>query len=491
MNIKPVFGLIVLLLIIYFPLFACLDLAPLRKWDESRIAINAFEMSHNGKWLVTYFYGQPDMWSTKPPIMVWAILLFYKIFGYNELAVRLPSAISATAICLFIYWFFANKFKKPWLGIICSTILVVSEIFVNMHCSRTGDYDTLLTLFMFLYAAFFFLYIEEERRKYLLLTLLFFILVSLTKGIQAWMLLPALFFYTIYRKKFLWLLRQKWFYVSMFALMVFVPGFYLLREHYNHGYIHAVMENEVGGRYNTTLEGHLQDYWFYYNAIMAILFKDWYLFLLPGAAIGISSKHKLLSHLSVFFVMVICSYFFILSSGATKLWHYVMPLAPFLSVIAGIFIYTIFDFLYTSDIIKERLRFNCMPFVFIFLIFIAPYRHILNVTLFGDQAQYWTDYTEDMSQFLMYVLHEKRNIDNCVVPDCTDFNPETQNLLWYADVIQAKNKTIKFTNDLNFANTQKIVAYKQETKDYIQNHYKTHIVQTYASVMVYNIDGPQ
>lgn len=64
-------GIIVLLAMIAVPLFGHLDTLPLRLWDESRLAINAYEMMKDGDLIVTHFNGQPDMWNTKPPLMIW------------------------------------------------------------------------------------------------------------------------------------------------------------------------------------------------------------------------------------------------------------------------------------------------------------------------------------------------------------------------------------------------------------------------------------
>ena len=86
---------IIILILASVPLFKDLGKDSLRMWDESRLAINAYEMYYNHQWLTTYFGGQPDLWNTKPPLMIWMQVISMKIFGINEFALRFPSALAA------------------------------------------------------------------------------------------------------------------------------------------------------------------------------------------------------------------------------------------------------------------------------------------------------------------------------------------------------------------------------------------------------------
>ena len=61
--------IIVSIVLLYFPLFLRLDSRPLREWDEARNAVNAYEMSKSGQFLIKTYEGQPDLWETKPPLL--------------------------------------------------------------------------------------------------------------------------------------------------------------------------------------------------------------------------------------------------------------------------------------------------------------------------------------------------------------------------------------------------------------------------------------
>src|SRR4051812_33620138 len=62
---------LVLAALVYMPVFGNLNVLPIREWDEARIAVSAYEVYSGGDWLVTRFHGEPDMWNTKPPFLVW------------------------------------------------------------------------------------------------------------------------------------------------------------------------------------------------------------------------------------------------------------------------------------------------------------------------------------------------------------------------------------------------------------------------------------
>ena len=145
---KRSWGFFIVLLLVYMPIFGYLDKLPLLEWDEARLATNTYEMLQNpGNILVTTFGNNPDLWNTKPPLLIWLQVLSMKALGVNELALRLPSALAAGFLCIFLYWLLATTIKRPWLGIISCLILVTSEGYVSTHGTRTADYDSLLTLF--------------------------------------------------------------------------------------------------------------------------------------------------------------------------------------------------------------------------------------------------------------------------------------------------------------------------------------------------------
>src|SRR5689334_17852103 len=77
---------------------------PIYWWDEARIGLNSLEMvKHPG--LIVRYNGAPELWNTKPPLVVWLNALSMSVFGINEWAIRLPAALAAVGTVFAVYHF--------------------------------------------------------------------------------------------------------------------------------------------------------------------------------------------------------------------------------------------------------------------------------------------------------------------------------------------------------------------------------------------------
>ena len=102
------------------------------------------------------------MWNTKPPLMIWLQVFFLKTIGFNELAIRLPSALAALFTCLLILVFFRKQKDGFIIAFFASLMLVTSLGYIKFHTARAGDFDSLLTLFTTIYLLLFLLLMLER-----------------------------------------------------------------------------------------------------------------------------------------------------------------------------------------------------------------------------------------------------------------------------------------------------------------------------------------
>lgn len=65
---------------------------------EPLFAEAARQMVETGDWITPYFNGETRF--DKPPLIYWLMAIAYQTVGFNEWAVRLPSAIAATALTI-------------------------------------------------------------------------------------------------------------------------------------------------------------------------------------------------------------------------------------------------------------------------------------------------------------------------------------------------------------------------------------------------------
>ena len=85
--------IVLLFATLFFCYFHNLGILGLTGPDEPRYAWIARSMTETGDWITPRLYGKP--WFEKPVLYYWSAALSFKIFGVNETAARLPSAIFA------------------------------------------------------------------------------------------------------------------------------------------------------------------------------------------------------------------------------------------------------------------------------------------------------------------------------------------------------------------------------------------------------------
>lgn len=349
----------------YFVFLMSLGVRPVQMWDESRLGVNALEMALNGNLIVTHFGGSPDMWNTKPPLLIWMIALCMKIVGYNEFALRLPSALSAMSTAIIIFIFASKYLKDIKISFVSGLVLITSSGFIGYHTGRSGDYDALLVLWITIYSLSYFIYLHsnEQQKKqnfYWSIATVTIILAVLTKGIAGILPLPGILLYTAYQKKMGKLLFSYRFYISLILFSGVVLGYYFLREHYNPGYISAVFNLEVGGRYLEVNDNNSAPFWFYIHNLIKYRFIPWIYVFPVCLLIGIFSVKKKLKNIGIFGFFYLIGYLLIISLAKTKLEWYDNPIYPIAALVIGVGISEIFNWLnnyFSINALKHQLIF--------------------------------------------------------------------------------------------------------------------------------------
>ena len=488
MSRKHLIALIVLTIIVSIPIFVHLDVITIQLWDESRVGDHAIAMIRDNNWLVTTYHGKPDMWMTKPPLMAWLQALGIKMLGYNELAIRLPSALGALGTCLLLFYLFTKKLKEYLPGMIAAIVLITVPGYVIYHGTRTGEYDSLLTVFMTGYAVFFFFYCEEKKGKYLLLTFLFVILATLTKGIQGVTFLPALFAYAIYKKQVVTIIKSPLFYTGIAGFMVFVVGYYLLREHYNPGYIKTMQENEIGGRYNSVIEGHKGGPWEYLYMLVGEYFNNWYLLVIPGVIAGLFNKDKAIKDITVFATIFALLYLVIISGAQTQIYWYLLPIYPFLSILVAVLLYTVCQLLEsignTSGVISLKIPGAVMSYIFLVLVLFAPYQKICDYVLSNVTDNCMKPERHNIQLYLQRILHKHDNgIDGTVFLE----DGVEQDLEWYVMALQQEHRPFKIAPRSEIKAEDKVVVFLPESKQYLAERYDLTVLDSLKNVVRYQL----
>lgn len=426
---------LVFALLCSFPLFYNLGEIGAQMWDESRNAINAIEMLYDHQFIVTHYEGQPDMWNTKPPFFIWMAALCMKLFGTTVFSLRLPSALSAFVIVIYSFWI-SKKYLQDWRpGFFAGLILVTSVGFIDYHVARNGDFDALLSMWIFLYSTQYFIYLETHKKRNLILSSLFIALAILTKGIAGCLFLPGLFILTLISKKYRICFTKAELYIFPLCGILLGASYYFIRELYNHGFIEAVLTNEITGRYMEVNEGHREDAWFYLRFLYESHFSIW-LYWIPISIFIVLHLEGHIKKLGIFLCIQLFFYLLIISLSQTKLKWYDAPLFPFMALLIGLGITYIYEGIKNTFLLKKQFLKIILFIFFLAGVFSIPVQSMWQTSIFaGKELNYTGLFYGDFMENFFYLFPRQKSLKIISY----GYNPH---LLFYAKVHRYQGRVI-------------------------------------------------
>ncbi len=297
--------------------FHALGAVPLFDLDEGAFGAATFEMLARGDYLTTYLNG--ELRFDKPILIYWLQAGSVTLFGLNEWALRLPSALAATlwALALFV-------FVRPRLGQTAGLMAALSLAFalVSWVIGRAATADALLNLWLTLALLDSYRYWERPRREMAWRVYLWLGLGLLTKGPVAVVIplaVTAPFFFSTQRGRD-WLRAVfnpiGW---LLFALVA-LPWYWLEYQAQGQAFIDGFLLKHNVGRFTSTMERHGGSIFYYFPVVLAIL--------LPFAGLFIRTLGQLprLRHdpLDRFLWLWFGFVFLFFSLSSTQLPHYLL-----------------------------------------------------------------------------------------------------------------------------------------------------------------------
>ena len=305
--------------------------------DESRVAVNALEMRLRGDPLITTYDFAPDLWNTKPPLLIWLIQIPLAIFGPAEWALRAPSNLAAMGTLALVFAFTRRITRSVAAGAAAAALLALSLGFFGEHGARTADYDALLCFFTtaYLMALFFALH---RRRPAPARALLIGALVAgavLTKSIAGLTPGVGVAIYLVMANRWRRPLQSPWWAAAAIAAVLAPALYFGLREAAAPGYLAAVWRNDLGGRFQVAQEGHSGPPWFYLHTILIAPLFSAGLLALAGPFALIEARG--LARQGVLYALAISAGVLIpISLASTKLAQYALPAYPFIATATAV-----------------------------------------------------------------------------------------------------------------------------------------------------------
>jgi 4-amino-4-deoxy-L-arabinose transferase-like glycosyltransferase len=318
-------------------LFVNLGSGPLWVTDEQTYSQWAFHMVKNGDYITPWAFGGL-FWVGKPPLIMWLMSLAYQVFGVNNFASRLWSAVFGS-LSLVLVFYLGKKLYNLYVGFLSALVLGTFSTFYVFSRHAMTD----VPLVFFILASVYFLLLSEKTEnthRYAALSGLFFGLALMTKQISALLIPLIVFSYLIATKRSIRFLFEKRF--ALFwgvGLLVFAPwviymGICFGSEFWQMSFLYNDILRTVG-----PVEGHVGGYLYYFSYIVHNENPFWVI-LLPFAA-GLCAFNSIVKRLKGdTLVLVWMSIVLLLFSLAqTKISWYILPAFPAFAIVIGSFLY--------------------------------------------------------------------------------------------------------------------------------------------------------
>lgn len=356
MTINPKLGYWIILLLAVVLCFYRIGVHDLDEFDEAHNGISALEMLQNGDYVNIYHNGELDSWNVKPPMLYWLIASSYTLFGTNEFALRLPSAIAA--VLFFAYFFkLVELLTTTRRAIAASLILMSCKAVIGWHMALNGDFDALLLLFLTASAYHFIQFIEFDKRNAIYFTAMYTGLAFYTKGTASLLFIPGFLMYAFAINKGRILVRNYKTWVAATLFLAISGSWILLLMKYGKPYTNSffgsknALENMfVYDTFKRLTSDKFEpwqspetDYFFVFHALdsrMNLWNYLFYISLLLGIFLLYKNRYNLSNYLLlqsnrivVFSACVILPYFVILTFAKTKHAWYMAPAYGFITII--------------------------------------------------------------------------------------------------------------------------------------------------------------
>ena len=298
--------------------------------DEGRNAEKAREVLLLNDWITPHenFYPVLD----KPIFFYWLIALFYQLFGVSEWTARLPSLLSALG-CVFLIYRFSRGYWGRWVALWSALILVTSVEFFIL--ARTVIFDMPLTFCETVaLLAFYEAKQSENRRRRAALCLAMYLALgagTLIKGLVALVIPGTVFFLFILLPRRWQILRRIYLIPGAGVFLAVVLPWYLQAEARNPGYLNYYLWAEHFGRY-TTASFDRSEPWYYFIGVALVGFFPWTL-VLPWIIKNLWRRSW--DDKTVYLVLWVSVPLLFFSASHSKLPHYILPIFPALSILAG------------------------------------------------------------------------------------------------------------------------------------------------------------
>ncbi|KUJ71763.1 glycosyltransferase family 39 protein [Thiomicrospira sp. WB1] len=319
-----------LLLVLGVSTFFQLGAVPLFDLDEGAFAEATREMLASGDYISTWLNGEPRF--DKPVLIHWLQAASLTLFGQNEWAVRLPSAL-AGATTLLVLFVFMRRHRDAQ-----TALLVVAMTGLSLNIAlifKAATADALLILFLTSTLLGIYEYFVRPRTSVLVGIYALMGLGLLTKGPVA-VFFPVLISFIFFGWNRRW---QDWWRAIFFLpgwgvmLAIALPWYLLQYQQMGQAFIDGFFFQHNLSRFDSAMEEH-EGSVFYYLPVLLLSFVPFWALIKPAWEARGKGQPASLSQYALIWLLTVVIFF---SLSGTKLPHYINYGLPGLMIWLSLF----------------------------------------------------------------------------------------------------------------------------------------------------------
>jgi 4-amino-4-deoxy-L-arabinose transferase-like glycosyltransferase len=327
----PLWGVPLILLLLYVCLFSGLGALGLVGPDEPRYAAIARAMSETHDWITPRLWGTP--WFEKPVLYYWTAGIAMRLFGVSEFAARLPSALAALLAVAAVAW---TALRSYGVSVAWYSLLMLPTSVAMIGFSRAASPDMLFAGLLTATMAVAVEILQAPRAGPILRIAFGFFLGAavLAKGPAAVILAGgATLLWTAFSRQW----RAPFRFLHPLIILVFCATalpWYVLCALRNPDFLRVFIWQHNFERYLTPVFQHRQPF-YYYGYIVLLAVVPWAIFLFAAvldALFRLKNKIKLAS-VDAFFASWTLIPILFFSVSQSKLPGYILPAIPSLFIL--------------------------------------------------------------------------------------------------------------------------------------------------------------
>lgn len=379
------------------------------------------------------WFGERPGWSflsfhDHPPLVFLIQYIFFKLFGVSIFVSRLPAAMAAFG-SLLVGYFLGKRLGGIRTGLLATAVLALNNYFI-----WTGRIGLLESVFIFFLLLGLLHLIKgwQDNEKYFVWSGFYFALSFLCKYTLLF-ILPAIFVYLVWKKRWVFANRKFWLGVLVFLVLCSPVIVYNLQMYLTRGHLDVQFGDLFGQRHNdwTRLQNRISfSNLNLFLGILQVLISgfSWPYFVIFVLALFGSVYYARKTQQDLiylwFLIFLFLFGFFILVGGAAR---WLGVLSP---VVAQIIAFALYNL--TQSKIYQKLRYLYVGAAFLLTVFLLFY--ILNTNhlarAVGDK-QYW--YADFRIENLGYNQLDREVAKIVSRSAATPLTAEAIRLWWYKD----------------------------------------------------------